>query len=77
MALTARDRQIIAALAEGLTDAEVAERINVSVRTVAYAVRSLMDRYRVENRFQLGLALGAADDAPAPGPRCGTSDPHV
>ncbi len=65
--LNARDRAIIEALSEGLTDAEVAERISVSPRTVAYAVRSLMDRYRVENRFQLGLVLGAGAEAPIPG----------
>lgn len=67
MELTPRDRAIVEALAEGLTDAEVAERLGLSVRTIAYALRSLMERSGVESRFQLGLVLGAAADAPFPG----------
>lgn len=67
MTLTDRDRAIVEALSEGLTDVEVADRLGISPRTVAYALRALMDRFGVDNRFQLGLAIGAAEDVPIPG----------
>ena len=35
-------------------------KLGLSLRTVGYAIRALMDRYGVENRFQLGLLLGAS-----------------
>jgi DNA-binding CsgD family transcriptional regulator len=59
VALTARERNMIELLAAGLTDATVSRRLGMSARTVGYALRGLMDRLQVENRFQLGLALGA------------------
>jgi DNA-binding CsgD family transcriptional regulator len=58
--LSSRERSIVALLSAGHPDADVAERLGLSVRTVAYSVRSLMDRYRARNRFQLGMVLGAA-----------------
>lgn len=61
--LTPRERSIVALLAEGHTDAYVAERLGISPRTIAYTMRSLMDRLGVENRFQLGLILGATEEA--------------
>ncbi len=67
--LTSRENAIVALLAQGHTDASVAQRLNLSQRTIAYAMRSLMDRLGVENRFQLGLILGAAKVATPPSPR--------
>ncbi|GIJ67034.1 hypothetical protein Voc01_019510 [Virgisporangium ochraceum] len=61
MELTARERAILRLLGEGHTDGVVAERLGISLRTIAYTMRSLMDRLGVENRFQLGLVLGAAE----------------
>jgi DNA-binding CsgD family transcriptional regulator len=61
--LTPRERAIVALLAEGHTDAVVAERLGLGQRTIAYSLRALMDRLGVENRFQLGLVLGAAKAA--------------
>jgi DNA-binding NarL/FixJ family response regulator len=34
--------------------------MRISTRSVTKIMRNLMDRLGVENRFQLGLALGAA-----------------
>jgi DNA-binding CsgD family transcriptional regulator len=62
--LSARERSVLRLLAAGLTDAAVAERLDLSVRTVAYTVRGLMEHYGAQNRFQLGLLLGAAGIAP-------------
>jgi DNA-binding CsgD family transcriptional regulator len=58
--LTAREQTIVGLLAQGHTDGVVAQRIGISQRTIAYTMRALMDRLGVENRFQLGLILGAA-----------------
>ncbi|MGX6605968.1 LuxR C-terminal-related transcriptional regulator [Micromonosporaceae bacterium Da 78-11] len=65
--LTPRERNLVALLAAGHTDVTAAERLDLSVRTVAYTLRALMDRLGVENRFQLALLLGAAGAAPLPG----------
>ena len=64
--LSERERELIALLAEGHTDAVAAERLGISPRSVTNILRSLMDRLGVENRFQLGLALGFLRRAHAP-----------
>lgn len=58
--LSPRERALVTLLAEGLSDADAAERLKLSRRSVTYTLRGLMDQLGVENRFQLGLALGAA-----------------
>lgn len=58
-ALSAREQAIVALLATGVTDSAVAAKLGLSVRTIAYAVRDLMERYGVQTRFQLGLVLGS------------------
>jgi len=69
VALTERERTLIDLLAAGYTDAAVSRRLGMSARTIGYTLRGLMDRLQVENRFQLGLALGAqgAYQLPKPG----------
>jgi DNA-binding NarL/FixJ family response regulator len=56
--LSPRETAIVDLLAAGHTDVSAAHRLGVSTRTVSYALRRLMDRFGVDNRFQLGLALG-------------------
>lgn len=56
--LSAREQALTALLARGHTDASAARELRIGTRTVTTVVRSLMDRLGVENRFQLGLALG-------------------
>jgi LuxR family transcriptional regulator of spore coat protein len=56
--LSDRERELIALLAQGHTDNSAAEHLGISARSVTNILRSLMDRLGVENRFQLGLALG-------------------
>jgi DNA-binding NarL/FixJ family response regulator len=65
-----REKALVELLAAGHTDASAARRLGVSPRTVSYTLQSLMDRLEVENRFQLGLALGTLgtqedDDRPS------------
>jgi DNA-binding CsgD family transcriptional regulator len=64
--LTPREQAVLGLLAEGQTDASVAQRLGISQRTIAYTLRSLMDRLGVQNRFQLGLVIGAAQLASPP-----------
>jgi LuxR family transcriptional regulator of spore coat protein len=66
--LTGRERELIALLAEGHTDVSAAEHLKISPRSVTNILRSLMDRLGVENRFQLGLALGFLRKAYVPTP---------
>jgi DNA-binding CsgD family transcriptional regulator len=69
--LSERERALIALLAEGHTDVAAAEQLGISPRSVTNIVRSLMDRLGVDNRFQLGLALGFLRKAQAPAPPSG------
>jgi len=64
--LSDRERGLIALLAAGYTDHSAAVRLRISTRSVTGVMRSLMDRLGVENRFQLGLALGALRAAVPP-----------
>ncbi|MBB5868370.1 DNA-binding CsgD family transcriptional regulator [Allocatelliglobosispora scoriae] len=57
-ALTPREQNLVALLAQGHTDASAARELRIGVRSVTKIIRGLMDRLHVENRFQLGLALG-------------------
>src|SRR6266545_4880720 len=58
MELNPREEAIVRLLAAGHTDAGIAAELKLSARTIAYTLRGLMDRYGVQNRFQLGLVLG-------------------
>jgi DNA-binding CsgD family transcriptional regulator len=62
--LSTRERALVALLAQGHTDVSAAHVLHISPRLVTYLVRSLMDRLGVNNRFQLGLALGAMNVTP-------------
>jgi DNA-binding NarL/FixJ family response regulator len=64
--LSDRERSLIALLAAGHTDQTAAERLRISTRSVTGIMRTMMDRLGVENRFQLGLALGALRVATPP-----------
>ncbi|MFI6699026.1 helix-turn-helix transcriptional regulator [Streptomyces sp. NPDC050509] len=72
MPLDERQRKLVALLLAGHTDASAAGRLGVSPRTVTNILRSLMDRLGVDNRFQLGVAIGSrmrVPDRPNPRPR--------
>lgn len=71
--LTPRERAIVELLAQGHTDETAARELDLSRRTVGYALGGLMGRLGVDNRFQLGLALGAMRAA-APTPRGNRAD---
>lgn len=64
--LAPREQAVVAALVRGCTDASTARELRISERSVSTIVRSLMDRLNVDNRFQLGVALGALGLVPPP-----------
>jgi LuxR family transcriptional regulator of spore coat protein len=64
--LSDRERELISLLAQGHTDVSAAEHLGISARSVTNILRSLMNRLGVENRFQLGLALGIQRKANVP-----------
>jgi DNA-binding CsgD family transcriptional regulator len=52
VALTERQREILKYLAEGLSNAEIARALNISVNTVRTHVQSLLERLEVSSRVQ-------------------------
>ena len=50
--LTAREREVLAALAEGLTNREIGERLFISERTVGVHVGHIFDKLQVRTRVQ-------------------------
>ncbi|MDW5330317.1 helix-turn-helix transcriptional regulator [Plantactinospora sp. KLBMP9567] len=65
--LSERERDLLRLLAQGHTDASAARAMRISRRTVSNTLRALMDLLGVENRFQLGLAVGALSLIEPPG----------
>jgi DNA-binding CsgD family transcriptional regulator len=59
--LSEREHALVKLLAYGHTDVTAAQELRISSRSVTNTLRALMDRLGVDNRFQLGLALGALD----------------
>ncbi len=53
--LSPREREIIAALAEGLSNRDIAERFKLSEVTVKHHLNSIFDKCGVSNRLELAL----------------------
>ena len=51
--LTTREREVLQALAEGLSDKEIAERLYIGVGTVRTHITSLLSKLEVESRLQV------------------------
>ncbi|GAA3348474.1 LuxR family transcriptional regulator [Amorphoplanes nipponensis] len=73
--LTTREQAILDMLAAGHSEQTAAHELGLSRRTVVYALRGLMDRLGVENRFQLALVLGAAHAIAVPSPAVPATHP--
>lgn len=51
--LTARQREILALVADGLTNKEIAEQLFISANTVKYHVSQILERLQVQSRYEL------------------------
>jgi DNA-binding NarL/FixJ family response regulator len=54
-ALTARERDILALIAEGLRNKEIAARLNISETTVRHHLTSIFDKLDVSDRLELAI----------------------
>lgn len=66
VALTGRERDVLALLGEGLSNRGIAARLDLSPTTVKGHVSSLMEKLRCRSRLQLGLAV--VTELARPGP---------
>ncbi|MFE7406168.1 response regulator [Isoptericola sp. NPDC057559] len=64
-ALTPREREVVAALAEGATNAEIARRLHLAESTVKAYVSAAIDRAGVRNRVELAWLLWVSAAAEA------------
>ena len=53
--LTARELEVVALLAEGLTNVEIAKRLYLSVHTIKSVLEKIYDKLSVHNRVQLAI----------------------
>jgi DNA-binding NarL/FixJ family response regulator len=54
-ALTARERQIVTLVTEGLTNKNLADRLGISEATARNHLTSILDKLKLTNRFQLAV----------------------
>jgi DNA-binding NarL/FixJ family response regulator len=57
--LTVREREIARAVAAGLANRQIAERLGVSEKTVRNQLTVLFEKFRVRGRLQLAVFLHA------------------
>jgi predicted ATPase/DNA-binding CsgD family transcriptional regulator len=74
--ISAREAEVLAALGDHLTNAEIAERLYISVRTVESHVSSLLRKLGADDRRALARLAGA-DDGPAAPPAATPAGPHA
>lgn len=55
--LTARDRDVIALVLAGHTNAEIARRLNLQLQTLKNALSAIYDKLGVSTRLQLAVLL--------------------
>ena len=56
-----RARSILACLAEGMSDQQIAERLGLALQTVRNRVSRLLEEFAMTNRTQLAVALARAE----------------
>lgn len=71
--LTARELEVAILLADGLTNAEIAERLIVSRKTVDHHVSAVLTKLRVSTRRRVAAAATAAGVDLGPAPRVSAS----
>jgi DNA-binding NarL/FixJ family response regulator len=56
--LTRREQKIVALIAQGLTNKEIAQRLDLSVFTVRNQVKVIMRKLELKNRVQVAYLSG-------------------
>jgi DNA-binding CsgD family transcriptional regulator/tetratricopeptide (TPR) repeat protein len=64
--VTRRESEVLAAVSERLTNAEIADRLSVSERTIESHVASLLRKLGVSNRIELATVARTRDDRARP-----------
>src|ERR1700722_225299 len=67
MTISVREAEVLNALGEYLTNAQIAQRLHISVRTVESHVSSLLRKLGAEDRRELATMSGAPPVWPTPG----------
>ena len=52
-ALTARQRQVLELVAQGLTNKEITKKLNISLATVKYHISHILERLHLKSRYEL------------------------
>lgn len=53
--LTARELEVLACVGQGMSNQQIADELQVSIRTIHSHIRNLLDKLDLENRIQLAL----------------------
>lgn len=64
-ALTARERQIVQLIAEGLSNKEIAQRLYIEVATVKNHVHNILEKLQVSSRGEAAARLRLVEEKPA------------
>jgi DNA-binding NarL/FixJ family response regulator len=73
--LTARERQVLELLAEGLTNRRIAKTLFITEKTVSVHVTHILEKLQVTNRSQAGAIARGHGKAPADGEVTPANDP--
>jgi DNA-binding NarL/FixJ family response regulator len=60
--MTQREREVIALIAVGLSNKEIAKRLNIAADTVKSHVRNVMDKLALHSRLQIAAYAHSRDD---------------
>jgi DNA-binding NarL/FixJ family response regulator len=59
--LTSREQEVLELIAEGMTDAEIADRLVLSARTVGHHVSAILGKLGVRTRKDAARAFSSSD----------------
>jgi len=60
--MTAREREVIALIAAGMSNKEIAQRLDIATFTVKSHVRNLMEKLALHTRLQIAAYAHEQDD---------------
>ena len=60
--MTPREQEVISAIAQGMSNKEIAQRLNIATHTVKSHVRNIMDKLALHTRLQIAAFAHNQDD---------------